>query len=80
MHNSVTLSLLSSTAPHAVHVFAVISCCWQVAGGRRMQLRVSDPDYLDHVSRWFGVLLPRLAPYTIERGGPILMTQARPFN
>ena len=53
-------------------------CGAQVAGGRKMGLRVADPDYLDHVDRWWGELLPRMAPYLHSRGGPIILTQARP--
>ncbi len=55
-------------------------CGAQVVGGRKMGLRVADPDYLDHVDRWWGELLPRLAPYLHTRGGPIILTQARPIR
>lgn len=40
-----------------------------------MQLRSFDPDYLEHVDRWFSVLLPKVAPYLYQRGGPIVMVQ-----
>jgi len=42
-----------------------------------MRLRTADPDYLAHVDRWWGELLPRVAPYLHGRGGPIILTQAR---
>ena len=40
-----------------------------------MQLRSFDPDYLEHVDRWFSVLLPKVAPYLYQRGGPVVMVQ-----
>ena len=47
----------------------------QVVGGGKMHLRSSDPDYLEHVDRWFDVLLPKVAPYLYQRGGPVVMVQ-----
>lgn len=47
----------------------------QVVGGGKMQLRSYDPDYLEHVDRWFSVLLPKVAPYLYQRGGPVVMVQ-----
>lgn len=47
----------------------------QVQGGGKMQLRSSDPDYLEHVDSWFEVLLPKVAPYLYQRGGPVVMVQ-----
>ena len=47
----------------------------QVVGGGKMHLRSSDPDYLEHVNRWFDVLLPKVAPYLYQRGGPVVMVQ-----
>lgn len=47
----------------------------QVVGGGKMQLRSSDPDYLEHVDRWFDVLLPKVVPYLYQRGGPVVMVQ-----
>ena len=49
----------------------------QVAGGGKMQLRSSDPAYLQHVDRWFDVLLPKVAPYLYQRGGPVVMVQVQ---
>ena len=40
-----------------------------------MHLRSSDPDYLEHVDRWFDVLLPKVAPYLYQHGGPVVMVQ-----
>ena len=42
-----------------------------------MPLRSSDEPrlFLAAVERWYGELLPRLRPYLIESGGPILMVQ-----
>ena len=49
----------------------------QVRGGRTMALREADEDYLEQVGRWWGELLPRMAPYLHQRGGPIILVQAR---
>ena len=48
-----------------------------VAGGGVMPLRSSEEPglFLRAVERWYGELLPRLRPYLIENGGPILMVQ-----
>lgn len=43
-----------------------------------MQLRSSDPAFLAHVDRWWGELLPRVAPLLYTRGGPVVMVQVRP--
>ena len=51
----------------------------QVAGGGQMQLRSSDPLFLSLVDAWWRQLLPRLAPLTYSRGGPIVLVQVR-FN
>ena len=42
-----------------------------------MALREADDDYLEQVGRWWGELLPRMAPYLHQRGGPIILVQAR---
>ena len=47
----------------------------QVAGGGEMQLRSSDPRFLSLVDAWWQQLLPRLAPLTYARGGPIILVQ-----
>lgn len=52
-----------------------MSVILQVVGGGKMHLRSSDPDYLEHVDRWFDVLLPKVAPYLYQRGGPVVMVQ-----
>ena len=40
-----------------------------------MQLRSSDPRFLSLVDAWWQQLLPRLAPLTYARGGPIILVQ-----
>lgn len=40
-----------------------------------IRLRTSDGAYLDAVQRWFGELLPRVAPYQATRGGPVSIVQ-----
>ena len=42
-----------------------------------MALREADDDYLEQVGHWWGELLPRMAPYLHQRGGPIILVQAR---
>ncbi|MEU3505650.1 beta-galactosidase family protein [Streptomyces hundungensis] len=41
--------------------------------GRRA--RTCDAEYLEHVDRWFRVLLPQVAERGIDRGGPVVMVQ-----
>ncbi len=43
--------------------------------GDAIVLRSSDPRYLYYVDRWWDVLLPLVAEYTYERGGPVVMVQ-----
>lgn len=40
-----------------------------------MTLRVSDPQYLKHVDKWWSVLLPKLTKHLYKNGGPIIMAQ-----
>ena len=40
-----------------------------------MKLRSYDRDFLALVDRWWSQLLPRVAPYLYQRGGPIIMVQ-----
>lgn len=40
-----------------------------------MKLRSSDPAYLAHVDRWWGVLFTMIKPLMFEAGGPIILTQ-----
>ncbi len=44
---------------------------WWVPG----QLRTSDAVFLEHVERWFDVLLPLVAEHQVTRGGNVLMVQ-----
>ncbi|WP_369379819.1 beta-galactosidase family protein [Streptomyces sp. cg36] len=41
--------------------------------GRRARTR--DAEYLAHVGRWFGELLPQVVARQADRGGPVLMVQ-----
>lgn len=47
---------------------------WLLAD-RNMRLRCSYKPYLDAVKEYFAELLPRLAPYQIDRGGNIILMQ-----
>ncbi len=44
-----------------------------------MRLRSSDLRFLNLVDAWWRQLLPRIAPLTHERGGPVVLVQARPW-
>ena len=48
---------------------------WLLSKNASMQLRTSDPSYLNEVDKWFSLLLPMLRPMLYQNGGPILMTQ-----
>lgn len=48
---------------------------WLYARHPDIQLRTHDRQYLQYVDEWFDYLLPKLQPYLIQQGGPILMTQ-----
>ncbi len=39
------------------------------------RVRTRDAEYLAHVERWFGVLLPQVVERQIDRGGPVIMVQ-----
>ena len=41
----------------------------------QMRLRCAYPPYLQAVDRFFDMLIPRLTPLQITRGGPIIMVQ-----
>lgn len=40
-----------------------------------MRLRVSYPPFLDHVKEYYRVLLPKITPYQIDQGGPVILMQ-----
>ena len=40
-----------------------------------IKLRSSDPRFLDRVDKWFAELLPRMKPFMVQSGGPVLMVQ-----
>ncbi|XP_068220921.1 beta-galactosidase-like [Palaemon carinicauda] len=49
---------------------------WLLRKNKNMQLRTSDPTYLEEVDHWFSnILLPLLKPLLYENGGPIIMVQ-----
>ncbi|PSR96167.1 Beta-galactosidase [Actinidia chinensis var. chinensis] len=48
---------------------------WLLAIEPALKLRSSDPAFLDLVERWWGVLLPLIAPLLYSNGGPIIMVQ-----
>lgn len=41
----------------------------------KMRLRCSYQPYLDEVKRYYSVLMPKLVPYQIEKGGKIILMQ-----
>ncbi|XP_049622428.1 beta-galactosidase [Suncus etruscus] len=38
-------------------------------------LRSTDPDYIEAVDKWLGVLLPKMKPLLYQNGGPIITVQ-----
>jgi len=40
-----------------------------------MHIRISYPPFLRRVEEYYKILLPRLAPYQITRGGPVILMQ-----
>ncbi|XP_031263428.1 beta-galactosidase 17 isoform X1 [Pistacia vera] len=48
---------------------------WLLAIKPALKLRSSDPAYLRLVERWWGVLLPKIAPLLYDNGGSIIMVQ-----
>ncbi len=40
-----------------------------------MKLRVSYPPFLDAVEEYYKVLLPKITPYQIDKGGPVILMQ-----
>ncbi|MGD6818031.1 glycoside hydrolase family 35 protein [Metabacillus sp. 84] len=43
--------------------------------GKDMELRSSDPAFLEHLTDYFQVLLPKLVPYLSTNGGPVIAVQ-----
>ena len=39
------------------------------------RVRTRDERFLEHLERWFGVLLPQVVERQIDRGGPVIMVQ-----
>ncbi|XP_023541998.1 beta-galactosidase 17 [Cucurbita pepo subsp. pepo] len=48
---------------------------WLLARKPAPTLRSSDPGYLQWVERWWGIILPKVAPLLYNNGGPIIMVQ-----
>ncbi|XP_050232646.1 beta-galactosidase 17 isoform X2 [Mercurialis annua] len=48
---------------------------WLLGVEPALKLRSSDPAYLKLVDKWWGVLLPKVAPLLYNNGGPIIMVQ-----
>ncbi|PVH62072.1 hypothetical protein PAHAL_3G198700 [Panicum hallii] len=48
---------------------------WLLTVEPSLKLRSSDSTYLSLVGRWWGVLLPKVAPLLYSNGGPIIMVQ-----
>ncbi|BAF18086.1 beta-galactosidase 8 precursor [Oryza sativa Japonica Group] len=48
---------------------------WLLTIEPTIELRSSDSTYLSLVDRWWGVLLPKIAPLLYSNGGPIIMVQ-----
>ncbi|CAK7356865.1 unnamed protein product [Dovyalis caffra] len=49
---------------------------WLLAIKPALKLRSSDPAYLQLVDNWWGILLPKVAPFLYNNGGPIIMVQS----
>ncbi|KAH7547160.1 hypothetical protein FEM48_Zijuj01G0280000 [Ziziphus jujuba var. spinosa] len=48
---------------------------WLLAIRPALRLRSSDPGFLQAVEKWWGRLLPLVAPYLYGNGGPVVMVQ-----
>ncbi|XP_078152313.1 beta-galactosidase 17 [Carex rostrata] len=48
---------------------------WLLSIEPALELRSSDSTYLSLVERWWGILLPKMAPLLYQNGGPIIMVQ-----
>uniref|UniRef100_A0A0E0L536 beta-galactosidase n=1 Tax=Oryza punctata TaxID=4537 RepID=A0A0E0L536_ORYPU len=48
---------------------------WLLTIEPTIELRSSDSTYLSLVDRWWGVLLPKIAPLLYSNGGPIIMIE-----
>ncbi|MFF3337336.1 beta-galactosidase family protein [Streptomyces flavidovirens] len=46
-----------------------------LTGALGTRVRTRDEQYLGHVERWFGQLLPQVVERQIDRGGPVVMVQ-----
>ncbi|KAI3979425.1 hypothetical protein MKX01_001617 [Papaver californicum] len=48
---------------------------WLLSIEPPLKLRSSDPAFFQLVEKWWGVLLPKIAPLLYNNGGPIIMVQ-----
>ncbi|KAF6157131.1 hypothetical protein GIB67_041592 [Kingdonia uniflora] len=48
---------------------------WLLAVEPALELRSSDPAFLQLVEKWWSVLLPKVYPFLYNNGGPIIMVQ-----
>ncbi|KAJ0985530.1 hypothetical protein J5N97_003886 [Dioscorea zingiberensis] len=48
---------------------------WLLGIEPALELRSSDPAFLQLVDRWWGILLPKILPLLYSHGGPIIMVQ-----
>lgn len=48
---------------------------WLLAVEPALKLRSSDPAFTDLVAKWWKILLPKIAPFLYNNGGPIIMVQ-----
>ncbi|XP_058821551.1 beta-galactosidase-like [Topomyia yanbarensis] len=46
---------------------------WLLTKYPHAKLRTYDTDYLREVTKWYGVLMPRIQKYLYGRGGPVIM-------
>lgn len=48
---------------------------WLASNNPSIKYRTMDPDYIRYVGQWYSVLLPMVAPYIYQNGGPVIMAQ-----
>ncbi len=48
---------------------------WWLLKNPTMRLRSTDPAFLDAVDAYYRVLLPKITPYQIDKGGPVILMQ-----
>eukprot|EP01018_Ginkgo_biloba_P003005 Gb_36745 [translate_table: standard] len=48
---------------------------WLLRQNPPLKLQSSDPSYLSLIDRWWGISLPKVAPFIYNRGGSVIMVQ-----